>query len=85
MNPRNNQSAILLPAFFLTMLTHSHAEGQSGIMDIELISEVNRHNQPQFPYLSLGTVDTTMGNNNELLPEYQAVLAQRSPNKKGQS
>ena len=30
---------------FFTMLTHSHAEGQSG-MDIEWISEVSRHNWP---------------------------------------
>ena len=41
------------------MLTHSHAEGQSG-MNIEWLSEVNQHNQPRSSYASLETVDTTM-------------------------
>ena len=39
------------------MLTHSHEEGQSG-MNIEWISKVYGHNQPQPPDMSLETVGT---------------------------
>ena len=35
------------------MLTHSHAERQSG-MNIEWTSEVNRHNQPRAPHKKFG-------------------------------
>ena len=42
-----------------TMLTHSHAEGQSS-MNNEGVSDVYRHNQPRPLDISLGTVGMTM-------------------------
>ena len=55
MKPRYNQPAIFQhlegASGFFTVLTHSHAEGQSG-MNTEWISNVYWHNQSRSPYLS---------------------------------
>ena len=58
-NQRSSFQRLEETSRFFTMLTDSHAEGQSS-MHIEWISEVYRQNQLRPPGISLETVGTTM-------------------------